>query len=43
MPGCNVIRPAQATSEQYALFNRYLSWRHGEGEMAGMGLPTTAR
>jgi leucyl-tRNA---protein transferase len=31
------IRPAQATSEQYALFNRYLSWRHSDGEMAGMG------
>lgn len=33
----SAIRPAQATSEQYALFARYLSWRHGDGEMAGMG------
>jgi arginyl-tRNA--protein-N-Asp/Glu arginylyltransferase len=33
----NTVRPAQATSEQYALFSRYLGWRHGDGEMAGMG------
>ena len=33
----SAIRPAQATSEQYALFARYLAWRHGDGEMAGMG------
>ncbi len=33
----NAIRPAQATSEQYVLFARYLAWRHGDGEMAGMG------
>ena len=33
----SAIRPAQATAEQYALFTRYLSWRHSDGEMAGMG------
>lgn len=29
-------RPPRATSEQFALFTRYLSARHGEGDMAGM-------
>ena len=29
-------RPPQATREQYALFNRYIQSRHGDGEMAGM-------
>lgn len=29
-------RPAQATREQYALFNRYIGSRHGDGEMANM-------
>ena len=33
----STVRPAQATSEQFALFTRYLGWRHGDGEMAGMG------
>src|SRR5438034_9348212 len=33
----STVRPAQATSEQFALFTRYLRWRHGDGEMAGMG------
>ncbi len=28
--------PAQATAEQYALFLRYVTSRHGGGEMAGM-------
>lgn len=31
------IRPARATTEQFALFVRYLARRHGDGEMAGMG------
>lgn len=30
------FRPPSATPEQYALFTRYLSARHGDGEMAGM-------
>jgi leucyl-tRNA---protein transferase len=29
--------PARATTEQFALFVRYLARRHGDGEMAGMG------
>lgn len=29
-------RPSQATREQFALFNRYIRSRHGDGEMAGM-------
>lgn len=28
--------PAKATSEQFALFHRYIASRHGDGEMAGM-------
>jgi arginyl-tRNA--protein-N-Asp/Glu arginylyltransferase len=28
--------PAEATSEQYGLFYRYLDSRHGDGDMAGM-------
>jgi leucyl-tRNA---protein transferase len=31
------LRPARATTEQFALFVRYLARRHGDGEMAGMG------
>jgi len=31
------VRPANATMEQFALFSRYLAYRHGDGEMAGMG------
>ncbi len=31
------LRPARATTEQFALFGRYLARRHGDGEMAGMG------
>src|SRR5262249_27792206 len=31
------VRPANASMEQFALFSRYLSCRHGDGEMAGMG------
>lgn len=30
-------RAAEATQEQYALFARYVTSRHGEGDMAGMG------
>ena len=29
-------RPAHATREQFALFNRYIRSRHGDGEMANM-------
>jgi arginyl-tRNA--protein-N-Asp/Glu arginylyltransferase len=29
--------PARATTEQFALFQRYQSARHGDGDMAGMG------
>ncbi|MCY4237743.1 MAG: arginyltransferase [Rhodospirillaceae bacterium] len=29
--------PSRATAEQYELFIRYVSSRHGDGEMAGMG------
>jgi arginine-tRNA-protein transferase len=32
------IRPARGTAEQFALFQRYLDGRHGDGEMVGMGL-----
>lgn len=28
--------PAEATAEQFTLFHRYISSRHGDGEMAGM-------
>jgi arginine-tRNA-protein transferase len=31
-------RLARGTAEQYALFQRYLDGRHGDGEMVGMGL-----
>jgi leucyl-tRNA---protein transferase len=31
------LKPARATTEQFALFGRYLARRHGDGEMAGMG------
>ncbi len=31
-------RPARATTEQYALFQRYQAARHSDGEMARMGL-----
>jgi len=31
------LKPARATTEQFALFSRYLALRHGDGEMAGMG------
>jgi arginyl-tRNA--protein-N-Asp/Glu arginylyltransferase len=31
------FKPARATTEQFALFVRYLERRHGDGEMAGMG------
>jgi len=31
------LKPARATTEQFALFVRYLARRHGDGEMAGMG------
>ncbi len=30
------VRPAQASAEQYAVFARYLTARHNDGEMAGM-------
>lgn len=30
------LLPAKATDEQFALFRRYISSRHGDGEMAGM-------
>lgn len=30
------MSPAKATKEQFALFQRYIGSRHGEGEMAGM-------
>lgn len=30
-------RPAVATAEQFALFHRYLTRRHGDGGMSGMG------
>lgn len=30
------IRPADATTEQFALMSRYLESRHGDGDMAGM-------
>ncbi len=33
---CIEERPPQATREQFALFNRYIRSRHGDGEMAGM-------
>lgn len=29
-------QPAHATREQFAVFNRYIRSRHGDGEMAGM-------
>jgi arginine-tRNA-protein transferase len=29
--------PARATTEQFALFQRYQAARHGDGDMAGMG------
>lgn len=31
-------RPARATREQYRLFRNYVSGRHGDGEMAAMGI-----
>ncbi len=31
-------RPARATREQYRLFRTYVAGRHGDGEMAAMGL-----
>jgi len=31
-------QPPKANEEQYALFAQYVSSRHGDGEMAGMGL-----
>jgi arginine-tRNA-protein transferase len=31
-------RPARATREQYRLFRSYVAGRHGDGEMAAMGL-----
>ncbi len=30
------VVPARATAEQFALFQRYIESRHGDGEMAGM-------
>lgn len=30
------LTPARVTSEQFALFRRYIASRHGDGEMAGM-------
>nr|WP_321444863.1 arginyltransferase [uncultured Cohaesibacter sp.] len=32
------IKPAEATSEQYALFQRYLQSRHGDGGMVDMAM-----
>jgi arginine-tRNA-protein transferase len=32
------VRPPRGTAEQYELFQRYLDGRHGDGEMAGMGM-----